>query len=151
VKAVAAQRQAPAGQRGGDRGVGGHAARIGEITKSVADIADQTNLLALNAAIEAARAGDDGRGFAVVADEVRALAETSEKRSLDVQGLADKIAATVREAANRLRDAATAPRPRRSPALRSVKPGDRPPRDGGAGRGQPGDPDRRRRGRQRGR
>lgn len=84
-----------------------HAARIGEITKSVADIADQTNLLALNAAIEAARAGDDGRGFAVVADEVRALAETSEKRSLDVQGLAERIGGSVRDAANRLRRAAT--------------------------------------------
>lgn len=83
-----------------------HAARIGEITKSVADIADQTNLLALNAAIEAARAGDDGRGFAVVADEVRALAEASEKRSVDVQVLADRIAATVRQAADRLRGAA---------------------------------------------
>ena len=83
-----------------------HAARIGEITKSVADIADQTNLLALNAAIEAARAGDDGRGFAVVADEVRALAETSEKRSQDVQGLAERIAVSVRGAADRLREAA---------------------------------------------
>jgi methyl-accepting chemotaxis protein len=84
-----------------------HAARIGEITRSVADIADQTNLLALNAAIEAARAGDDGRGFAVVADEVRALAETSEKRSQDVQGLAERIASSVRDAADRLRQAAT--------------------------------------------
>lgn len=83
-----------------------HAARIGEITKSVADIADQTNLLALNAAIEAARAGDDGRGFAVVADEVRALAETSEKRSQDVQQLAERIAGSVRDAADRLRNAA---------------------------------------------
>ena len=83
-----------------------HAARIGEITKSVADIADQTNLLALNAAIEAARAGDDGRGFAVVADEVRALAETSEKRSQDVQRLAERIAGSVRDAADRLREAA---------------------------------------------
>jgi methyl-accepting chemotaxis protein len=84
-----------------------HAARIGEITKSVADIADQTNLLALNAAIEAARAGDEGRGFAVVADEVRALAETSEKRSQDVGGLAERIANSVREAADRMRAAAT--------------------------------------------
>uniref|UniRef100_B0T3W8 Methyl-accepting chemotaxis sensory transducer n=1 Tax=Caulobacter sp. (strain K31) TaxID=366602 RepID=B0T3W8_CAUSK len=83
-----------------------HAARIGEITKSVADIADQTNLLALNAAIEAARAGDDGRGFAVVADEVRALAETSEKRSQEVQRLAERIAGSVRDAADRLREAA---------------------------------------------
>jgi methyl-accepting chemotaxis protein len=108
VKAVAANAKRQLASVGVIETLEGHAARIGEITRSVADIADQTNLLALNAAIEAARAGDDGRGFAVVADEVRALAETSEKRSQDVQGLADRIAATVREAANRLREAATA-------------------------------------------
>ncbi len=64
---------------------------IGEISRTVSGISDQTNLLALNAAIEAARAGDHGRGFAVVADEVRALAEISEKRASDVQGLAETI------------------------------------------------------------
>lgn len=85
----------------------GHVARIGEITRSVADIADQTNLLALNAAIEAARAGEDGRGFAVVADEVRALAETAEKRSHGIQELADGISTSVRDVADRLRQAAT--------------------------------------------
>lgn len=85
----------------------GHVARIGEITRSVADIADQTNLLALNAAIEAARAGEDGRGFAVVADEVRALAETAEKRSHAIQDLADGVSASVRDVAGRLRQAAT--------------------------------------------
>lgn len=84
-----------------------HAARIGEITTSVADIADQTNLLALNAAIEAARAGDDGRGFAVVADEVRALAELAEKRSLDIRTNASRIADGVRAVGERLRIAAT--------------------------------------------
>jgi methyl-accepting chemotaxis protein len=84
----------------------GHAARIGEITQGVADIADQTNLLALNAAIEAARAGDDGRGFAVVADEVRSLAQTAEKRSLDIQSLAGGVGTTVRDVAGRLRQAA---------------------------------------------
>ncbi|TWB43796.1 methyl-accepting chemotaxis protein [Nitrospirillum pindoramense] len=83
-----------------------HAAHIGEITRTVADIADQTGLLALNAAIEAARAGDLGRGFAVVADEVRALSETSEKRSRDVQSLADGITEEVRAIAARIRAAA---------------------------------------------
>jgi methyl-accepting chemotaxis protein len=81
-------------------------ARIGEITASVADLADQTNLLALNAAIEAARAGDEGRGFAVVADEVRALAETSEKRSLDIKVSAERVAGVVRDVAERLRKSA---------------------------------------------
>lgn len=61
------------------------AAKIGDVTALISDIADQTNLLALNATIEAARAGDAGKGFAVVASEVKSLASETAKATEEIK------------------------------------------------------------------
>ena len=63
--------------------------RIGEIIRTIEEIAFRTKLLALNAAVEAARAGKAGAGFAVVADEVKNLAMSAAAAAESTQKILD--------------------------------------------------------------
>lgn len=73
---------------------------MGNILKTISNVAAQTNLLSLNAAIEAARAGESGKGFAVVAEEIRKLAETSGTSAKKIV----EIIKSIQEDSNRLQD-----------------------------------------------
>jgi methyl-accepting chemotaxis protein len=77
--------------------------QMGQIIKTVDDIAFQTGLLALNAAVEAARAGEAGAGFAVVAEEVKKLARETTAAADDTQALLGNNLDQVTKAAEAIR------------------------------------------------
>jgi len=73
-------------------GISESAAKIGDASHLITDIASQTNLLALNASIEAARAGEAGRGFAVVAEEIGLLANQSADSAGTINNMLGELA-----------------------------------------------------------
>jgi methyl-accepting chemotaxis protein len=72
--------------------------QVGDITRTVKDLADQSNVLALNASIEAARSGETGRSFAVVAREMRSLADQSAGATTRVQAILGDIGRAIADA-----------------------------------------------------
>jgi methyl-accepting chemotaxis protein len=72
--------------------------QVGDITRTVKDLADQSNVLALNASIEAARSGETGRSFAVVAREMRSLADQSAGATTRVQAILGDIGRAISDA-----------------------------------------------------
>ncbi len=66
-----------------------------EMLEVINSIVDNTELLAMNAAIEAAHAGEYGKGFSVVADEIRKLAETTSRKSSEIDKTIKSIIASI--------------------------------------------------------
>lgn len=82
------------------KGLGEASDRIGDVVKSISQIAWQTKLLAFNAKIEASRAGEAGRGFEVVAQEVKQLAQqtatATDTISREITAMREEVGHTAR-------------------------------------------------------
>ena len=109
---AAAQAMVAGAREGGQRvqhvlgamnGIHATAVRVRSVADIIDELARQTHILGLNAAVEASSAGDRGRGFGVIASSVRELAErcrnaAGEVRSL-VEHAAEQVGDGIRQAA----------------------------------------------------
>ena len=72
--------------------------KVGDVSKTIMDIAAHTQLLALNASIEAASAGEAGKGFAVVANEIKALSMQTTQATKEIDELLQTTAVQIKQA-----------------------------------------------------
>ncbi len=77
---------------------------IGEVAKTIEDLAQRMNMIALNASIRAAEAGEQGRGFAALTEEVERLAERAAGTDKQISALNKTVAAEIGEIERSVQD-----------------------------------------------
>ncbi|MBS1794850.1 MAG: methyl-accepting chemotaxis protein [Acidobacteria bacterium] len=83
------------------------AQEMGQIAKTVADLAHRTNTIALNAAIQAGELGEQGRGFSVVAEEIERISGRAENTNKQISSLSKSMTADIVEVERSLKSTVT--------------------------------------------